>query len=205
MKRWAAVFGLALAALAAMAGGAGARMLGDAQVPYSADRALTVNGRTYQGTLYAMPGYQRHEQTEGGVQEVAILDLGAGSGYFVLPALTSYVEFKFRQAIAELSQPDIAGAPLGREAVDGIATVKHRVAHRAADGTRIEGVVWLDPAGIAMRGEGAVIEPDGRRTPFAWALSHLRVGPQDPALFAAPQGYYRLPIDALPPFLGGRG
>ena len=199
-KRIGALFALCLVALAAPAG---ARVLGDAQVSYTADRILTVAGQTYAGTLYAMPGFQRHEQAEGGIQQVAILDLKTGRGYFVLPALQSYVEFRIQGALAELSAPDITGDELGREPVNGVATTKYRVAHTAADGTRIEGFAWLGGTGIAMRGQGTVIETNGKRTPFSWELSHVRIGRQDPALFAAPDGFYRLPINALPPFLGG--
>ncbi|HUN47764.1 MAG TPA: hypothetical protein VMU85_14635 [Stellaceae bacterium] len=180
-------------------------VLGDARVAYNATCALTVDGQTYQGRLYAKPGFQRHEQMLGGVQEVAILDIGAGRGYFVLPLLKSYVDFPIDRAMRELSAPDIAGPPVGREAVNGVATSKYRVAHRADDGTRIDGFVWLTESGVPMRGNGTVAAPDGKKTPFAWELSQLQIGPQPPALFQPPEGFYRLPASALPSFLGGQG
>jgi hypothetical protein len=79
------------------------------------------------------------------------------------------------------------------------------VLKRAADGTRLEGMIWLSAAGIPMRANGTVIDVNGGRTPFSWEFSHVHLGPQDPAMFSAPQGLYRLPAAALPGFLGGPG
>lgn len=180
-----------------------ARVLGDAGVGYTAERALTVNGQRFDGILYAVPGFQRHEQLVGGMQQAAILDLGAGHGYFIVPAVRSFIDFPIDQALRELSAPDVLGAPAGTERVGGMVTTKYRVNHRGTDGTRIEGMVWLSANGIPMRADGAVIETNGRRTPVSWALSNVRVGPQDPGLFALPDGFYRLPASGLPGFLGG--
>lgn len=182
-----------------------AAVVGDARVAYNARCALTIDGQAYQGMLYATPGFQRHEQTLGGIPEVAILDIGAGRGYFVVPMLKSYVDFPIDQAMRELSAPDVTGDPVGREAVNGVATTKYRLAHRAADGTRIDGFVWLTATGVPMRGDGAVVVSNGKRTPFAWELSQLQIGPQPKTLFQPPDGFYRLPASALPGFLGGQG
>lgn len=182
-----------------------ARVLGDATVAYSAERVLTVNGQSFMGRIYSIPGHQRHEQNVAGFQQVAIFDLVAARGYFILPALMSYVDFRITGALAELSAPDIAGAPAATETVSGITTVKYSVNKRARDGTLIEGAIWLSAAGIPMRADGAVTDSNGTRTAFSWQLSHVHVGRQDPAMFSPPQGLYRLPEAALPGFLGGQG
>jgi len=180
-----------------------ARTLLDAAVGYRADRLLTVGEQHFPGKLIAIPGHQRHEQTIAGLQQVAIFDFGAARGYFIIPAVTAYLDFPIGPALHELSDPHAIGAPDGRAEVDGIATTKYRIARVAPDGTRIEGTVWLTGEGIPMRGDGAVIESNGRRTPVSWELSNLQEGPQDPKLFAPPAGYFRLPATALPGFLGG--
>lgn len=191
--------------LIVLAGPAAAAVLGDARVAYNAHCALTIDGQAYQGMVYATPGFQRHEQTLGGIPEVAILDISAGRGYFVVPMLQSYIDFPIDQAMRELSSPDVTGNPAGREPVNGVATTKYRLAHRAADGTRIDGLVWLTSSGVPMRGNGTVVTPNGKRTPFAWELSQLQIGPQPTSLFQPPSGFYRLPASALPGFLGGQG
>jgi hypothetical protein len=196
---------LAASVLVLVSGAAFARVVGDSGVAYSADRALSVNGQRYDGMLYAMPGFQRHEQTVAGMQQVAIFNLTAGRGYFVVPSVRTYIDFPIDVAVRELSQPDVVGAPLGTERQGGVVTTKYRVDHRAADGTRIEGFVWLAASGIPMRGEGSVIEASGKRTPVSWTLSNVHVAPQDPGLFQAPDGFYRLPAAALPGILGGAG
>jgi len=182
-----------------------ARVLGDTAVAYSADRVLTVNGQHFDGVVYAMPGYQRHEQTTSGVQQAAIFDLGAGRGYYIVPSMRTYIDFPIDLAIHELGMPDILGAPAGAERLGGVATTKYRVDHRASDGTRIMGFVWLTASGIPMRGEGAVMEAGGKRTPVSWILSNVRVAPQDPTLFRPPDSFYCLPAAALPSILGGGG
>ena len=150
------VAALALVAFAFTAEPLSARVLGDATVAYSAERVLTVNGQSFPGRIFSIPGHQRHEQSIGGFQQVAIFDLVEAHGYFILPALMSYVDFRISGPIAELSAPDITGAPAGTETVSGVATAKYKVSKRASDGTLIEGMIWLTGAGIPIRAEGAV-------------------------------------------------
>ena len=182
-----------------------ARLLGDTGVAYSADRSLSINGQRFDGVVYAIPGFQRHEQMMGGVPQVAIFDLGTGRGYYIVPSVRTYIDFPIDLAVRELSSPDVLGAPVGTEQQGGVATTKYRVDHRAPDGTHIVGFVWLASSGIPMRGEGSVIESNGKRTPVNWRLSNVRIAPQDPGLFQPPGGFYRLPAAALPGILGGNG
>ena len=182
-----------------------ARVLGDTGVAYSADRTLSINGQHFDGAVYAMPGFQRHEQNLSGIQQVAIFDLAAGRGYYIVPSVRTYIDFPIDLAVRELGMPDVLGTPAGTERQGSVVTTKYRVSHRGSDGTRIEGFVWLAGSGIPMRGEGAVIETSGKRTPVSWTLSNVRIAPQDPTLFQPPDGFYRLPAAALPGILGGGG
>ncbi len=182
-----------------------ARVLGDTGVAYSADRALSVNGQRFDGVVYAMPGFQRHEQTMGGIPQVAIFNLTTGRGYYIVPSVRTYIDFPIDLAVHELGMPDVLGAPVGTERQGGVVTTKYRVNHRASDGTRIEGFVWLAASGIPMRGEGTVIEASGKHTPVSWTLSNVHIAPQDPTLFQPPDSFYRLPAAALPAILGGGG
>ena len=202
-----AFLGAALVAsvLLLVSGAAFARVLGDTGVAYSADRVLSINGQRFDGVLYAMPGFQRHEQSMTGLQQVAIFNFAAGRGYYIVPSVRTYVDFPIDLAMRELDKPDMLGAPLGTERQGGVVTTKYRVDHRAADGTRIEGFVWLAASGIPMRGEGTVIETSGKRTSVNWTLSNVHIAPQDPGLFQPPDGFYRLPAAALPGILGGAG
>src|SRR5215472_101876 len=182
-----------------------ARALGDSGVAYSADRALRVNGQRLDGVLYATPGFQRHEQIMSGISQVAIFDLAAGRGYYIVPSVRTYIDFPIDIAVRELGMPDVLAAPVGTERQGGVVTTKYRVDHRTSDGAQVVGFVWLAASGIPMRGEGAVIEANGKRTPVTWTLSNVHVAPQDPGLFQPPQGFYRLPAAALPGILGGAG
>jgi hypothetical protein len=182
---------------------AAAQVLGDASVPFSADRSLTVDGRTFQGRVYHMPGRQRHEQMLEGMQQVVLLRADRGEGWLVLPSLHSYVEFRFPQAITELSDPSLRGTPVGQETVSGVRTTKYRVEHTARDGTSVDGWMWTSREGIVMKLDGTVRPRSGKPTPFSMQLSNVRVGPQDAAMFDLPQGFVKLPSNALQPLLGG--
>ena len=194
---------LAAAVLLLVSGTTFARVLGDAGIAYSADRALSVNGQRFDGAVYAMPGFQRHEQIMSGIQQIAIFDLSAGRGYYVVPSVRTYIDFPIDVAVRELAMPDMLAAPAGTEQQGGVVTTKYRVDHRASDGTHVVGFVWLAASGIPMRGEGTVIETSGKRTPVNWRLSNVHIAPQDPGLFQLPGGFYRLPAAALPGILGG--
>jgi hypothetical protein len=207
-SEWAAWLGATVAAAAILLIAASptlARVLGDTGVAYSADRALSVNGQRFDGVVYAMPGFQRHEQITSGIQQVAIFDLGAGHGYYIVPSVRTYIDFPIDVAVRELAMPDMLGAHAGTEQQGGVVTTKYRVDHRASDGTHVVGFVWLAASGIPMRGEGAVIETGGKRTPVNWRLSNVHIAPLDPGLFQPPGGFYRLPAAALPGILGGTG
>ena len=204
IRRWLSA-ALAASVLLLLPTAAFARVLGDTGVAYSADRTLSVNGQHFNGVVYAIPGFQRHEQTMGGIPQIAIFNLEAGRGYYIVPSVRTYIDFPIDLAVRELGMADVLGTPVGTERQGGVATTKYHVNHQASDGTRIEGFVWLTASGIPMRGEGAVLEASGKRTPVSWTLSNVHIAPQDPGLFQPPGGFYRLPAAALPGILGGAG
>ena len=194
---------LLLALIAALPGAAGARMLGDPSVPFSADRSLSVGDRTFTGKLYATPGSQRHEQAVAGVDQVIILHGEDARGWLVLPKLNSYVEFWFAPAAAELSADDLLSTKLGEETIAGLRTTKYRIEHQAHDGTLVDGYVWLTREGIPMRLDGTYTPANGSKpTTVHMELSNVRQGPQNAALFAIPQNMMKLPGGALAPLLG---
>jgi hypothetical protein len=196
-------FVLALAGLPLA--GARATLLGDAAVSYSADSTVTVNGRSYAGTVFHVPGRDRHEQEIQGIAEVVILDGTAMRGWLVLPRLGSYVEFTFPQLMAELNAQTLLRAPLGHETVNGVRTTKYRIDHTAADGLRAQGFAWVSADGVLMRLDGSVNRPGASQaTAIRLELDNLRLGRQERALFELPPGLTRLPGGALAPLLGGR-
>jgi len=180
-------------------------MLGDAAISYRAERTVTVDGRSYTGPVFHAPGHERHEQDLYGMHEVFLLDTEADQGYLLLPSVHTYVAFPFPALMAELDAPDLVRAPVGAETVSGIATTKYRIDHVARDGSRAQGFLWLSRSGVLMQLDVAVTRAHGGK-PMAvrMTLAHLEAEPVDPALFVLPQGYVKLPADALGPLLGGR-
>jgi hypothetical protein len=197
---------LLLIATLALPAAARAQMLGDARVAFSADRTLTIDDRTYNGKLYSRPGFQRHEQDLGGIEQVILLRRDDSHGWLVLPSARSYVEFFFRQATAELSDPSLQKTAVGQETVSGLRATKYRVEHTARDGTAVDGYIWTTDQGILVKAEGEyTTAKGGRPTQVRLLLSNVRVAPQNQALFAPPENFMKLPSSALQPLLGGRG
>lgn len=184
---------------------AGAALLGDATVSYSARSTVTVNGHSYAGTVFHIPGRDRHEQEIEGIAEVVILDGTAMRGWLVLPRLSSYVEFGFPQLMAELSTQTLLRSPVGQETINGVRTTKYRIDHTAGDGMHAKGFAWVSADGVLMRLAGNVTRPGANRaTAIELELDNVRLGRQDRALFEVPPGLTRLPSAALAPLLGGR-
>jgi hypothetical protein len=193
---------IAFLAFVLAAPAAHAAMLGDASVPFRAERTVTVDGRSYSGLIFHEPGHQRHEQDLLGMHEVFLLDTKAAQGVLILPAVKTYLEFPFPPLMAELDSPDLLRAPVGEEAVSGIRTTKYRIDHHAKDGSRAEGFLWASRTGVMMRLDVTVTRASGRKMAIAMELSHVELGPVDPGLFVVPVGFSRLPADALGPLLG---
>lgn len=203
MRRWMVLLSLLLAAASPAA--ARAALLGDAAIAYSAERTVTVNGRSYSGMVFHMPGRDRHEQEIQGIAEVIILDAAAKRGFLMLPMLRTYVPFAFPELMAELDDPGLRRSPVGHETVNGVRTTKYRIDHTAADGSRARGYAWVSAQGVLMRIDGTVARPGGNKpTAIRMELANLAVGPQDPALFQLPQGLIKLPAGALQSLLGGK-
>ena len=194
---------LAAAFLITLAAPAGAAMIGDASVPFRAERSVTVDGRSYSGTLFHTPGHQRHDQDMFGMHEEFLLDTASAEGDLVLPALKTYVEFPFPPMMADLAAPDLLGAPVGSETIANIRTTKYRIDHRAPDGSHATGFLWQSRDGILMKLDVSIARAHGGKPlAIAMALSHVEIGPQDLALFALPANFAKLPAEAIAPLLG---
>jgi hypothetical protein len=203
MRRWIIV--LSLLVLAAAPARARVALLGDAAVAYSAERTVTINGRTYTGTVFHIPGRDRDEQEIQGIAEVIILDAAEKQGFLFLPMLKTYVTFAFPPLMAELGDPTLRRSPVGQEMVNGVRTTRYRIDHVAADGSRARGFLWVSARGVLMRLDGTVTRPHGGRPmQLRMELANLAIGPQDPALFQLPPGLVELPSGMLQALLSGK-
>ena len=78
--------------------------LGDARVGFSAERLLVVDGRSYVGRMWHMPGEQRHEQQLPAINPVFILRAGSALADVVLPQLHAVVELALPKEFALLGR-----------------------------------------------------------------------------------------------------
>ncbi len=184
------------------AGPAAAEILGDARVPFTADRALTVDGNSIPGKIFHTPGLQRHEVMLLGMRQTVILDARTASGWFILPFLKSYVPFTFAPAAREMDVAKLRKTRVREETVNGVPTTQYKIAERGKDGTEVSGFAWISAEGIVMRLDGTAVTPHSNKpTDFRMELSNVQRGPQDPGLFVLPDGLNKLPFEALQGFV----
>src|SRR5438874_6712989 len=69
-----------IAVSALIAAPASAETLGDARVGFSAERVLVIDGQSYVGRMWHMPGEQRHEQDLPALKPIFILHAGSAIG-----------------------------------------------------------------------------------------------------------------------------
>ena len=182
-------------------GAARAATLGDAQIGFSADRTLVIDGKSYQGKIWAMPGRERHEQAISGFRPIFLLRADNPLGEIVLPQLKTIVQFKLPAELRVLDMPALKKHPVGHESVNGIATTKYAIDETVPEG-HATGALWLSRDGIPMRLAGSFTRQSGKVSTVRWERSHVRIGPQPASLFEAPQGLSKLPPEAIAPLLG---
>ena len=195
-KRLCAALFLLLAPSAAMPA-----TLGDVKVGFSAERLLVIDGRSYNGKIWAMPGKERHEQTIQAFRPVFILRADNPLGQAVLPQLHTIVQFAIPPELRILDIQKLKKRPVGQETVNGIATIKYAIDETVPEG-HATGTLWLSNDGIPMRLAGSFTAAKGKVSTVRWELSRVKLGPQPPSLFETPQGYSKLPAEAVAPLLG---
>jgi hypothetical protein len=202
MSRYARLVALLIAATL---GGlpAAAATLGNARVGFTAERVLVLNGRSYIGRMWNMPGKQRFDQTINAFKPVFILRADRAAAEVLLPQLHTEVQFPFPPELAVLRSPHLLRRPEGRDIVNGIATTRYAIDESVPQGHAV-GTLWLSRDGIPMKLDGKFIANHGKPATIHWELRHVRIGPQPAALFEVPPGYSKLPPEAVAPLLGLR-
>jgi len=183
--------------------GAMAATLADSKVGYSADRLLVIDGKSYHGKIWAMPGKERHEQAIQAFHPVFLLRTDSQLGEAVLPQLHTMVEFAIPAELRLLAAPELKKHPIGQETIGGISTTKYEIDETVPEG-HAAGTLWLSKEGIPMRLAGTFAAAKGKVSTVRWELSHVKLGPQPADLFEPPHGYSKLPVEAVAPLLGLR-
>ncbi|HEX2151939.1 MAG TPA: hypothetical protein VHG31_08080 [Stellaceae bacterium] len=173
----------------------------DAQTGFSAERTLVIDGRTYRGKVWAMPGKERHEQAIYGLRPVFLLRADSPLGEIVLTSMKTIVQFDIPAELQMLDLAELKERPIGRETVNGIATTKYALDKSIPQG-RAEGTLWLSRDGIPMRLAGTFTNAKGKVSTVRWELSGVKTGSQPAALFESPAGMSKLPPEAIAPLLG---
>ncbi len=184
-----------------LAPAAHAATLGDTKVGFSADRTLVIDGHSYQGKIWAMPGKERHEQAIQGFDPVFLLRADNPIAEIVLAKLKTIVQFAIPSELRLLGSPELKKRPIGQETVNGVATTKYAIDETVPEG-HAKGTLWLSAEGIPMQLAGTFTAQKGKISTVRWELTHVRIGPQPASLFEPPPGLSKLPPEAVAPLLG---
>jgi len=198
-----ALIAVPLAVLPPVTAPASGETLGDARVGFSAERVLVINGQSYVGKMWHMPGEQRHDQNLPAIKPIFILRADSAIGDIILPQLHTVVEFALPKELSILGAPGLLRKPVGEETINGIATTKDAVDEETPRGRAI-GTLWLSAEGIPMRCDAQFRADKGKVSVIRWELHHVKIGQQDAALFEIPRGYAKLPPEAAAPLFGMR-
>jgi hypothetical protein len=166
----------------------GDSLIGDASVPYSADRTVVWKGKSYTGKLFSVPGKQRHEQTINGVHLVAILRADQQTAYLILPDFRLYTAMSFPKAVTEYGGVRRLGKPTGTRTIGGQSANIFPIHTHGSDGSILDGTIWLTDDNMPMRIQGSYAEPGGTPHDLTLELSNVVKRPPDPALFELPHG-----------------
>jgi len=184
-----------------LAPAAPAATLGDAQVGFSADRTLVIDGHTYLGKIWAMPGKERHEQAIQGFDPVFLLRTDNPLAEIVLAKLKTVVQFAIPSELRVLGSSELKKHPIGQDTVNGVATTKYAIDQSVPEG-QAKGTLWLSRDGIPMKLAGTFTGHKGKISTVRWEWSHVQIGPQPASLFEPPPGLSKLPPEAVAPLLG---
>jgi hypothetical protein len=190
-----------LLCLALLPAAAHAASLVEPQIGFSAERTLVVDGHTYQGKIWAMPGKERHEQTIQGLRPIFLLRADRPLAEIVVASIKTIVQLEMPPQLRLLDRGRLKQRPVGRDTVNGIATTRYAIDEVVPEG-HAKGMLWFSRDDIPMRADGTFIDPKGKVTTVRWELSKVKIGPQPADLFEAPQGYSKLPPEAVAPLLG---
>ncbi|MEA2755703.1 MAG: hypothetical protein QOJ54_1992 [Aliidongia sp.] len=177
--------------------GNAAALVGDTQVPFSAARSVVTGGKTYDGRVYAAPGKQRHEQVVNGLPLVAILRADRQVAWLLVPGLHVYAEFAFPKAVTDYDGVGALGPPLGTDIVAGLKSARYRVEREGADGSAVDGWVWMTHDGIITKLDGVYTSTKNKPVKATFELSDVKLGPQDTALFEISKDVKKLPIETV--------
>lgn len=180
-----------------------AETLGNARVGFSAERVLTIDGKSYVGKMWHMPGEQRHEQDLPALKAIFILHHDSTIGDVILPKLHTVVEFALPRELSVLDDAGLLRTPVARDTIDGVETIKYAIDQETPQGHGT-GWLWLSDDGIPMKCEATFTGKKGKASSIRWELRHVKTGHQDTALFGIPKGYAKLSAEAAAPLLGMR-
>ena len=158
---------------------------------YSADQVIETSQGNIVSRVYHDGGKQRTEMQLQGMQQISIVRPDQQRILMVVPQMGMAMELPFNNELTarnpEYRIRDYPTEVVGQETMQGEQVTKYRVTDPNGD----VGYAWVTEDGIFLRMEGGDAQEQ-----VVIQRSNLQRGPQDPAIFEAPEG---MPVTKMDP------
>ncbi len=161
--------------------------------PYSAESRITADGETMTARIHSDGLRERREVRGGELAHIMLIDHGAKRATMLVAEQKVAMEVDMDATGGPMTETKWETREIAREQLGGRSVTRHHIDGRGADGARVTGEVWLTDEKIPVKSALDVTE-DGQTVRVVQELTDLRIGPVDPALFAVPPGYQRMPM-----------
>jgi hypothetical protein len=151
--------------------------------------------------VYRAKARTRVEIASKGERLVQIIDYAADKTHFLMPDSKTYTTEEgvtgTDDPTAPLTHELLKVEEAGAEDVEGHATRRYIMSLPGPSGIEFEATAWTTKENIVVKMTGRSLE-NGRWEPFSQVMRNLKVGPQNPGLFAIPADYKPAPKDERP-------
>jgi hypothetical protein len=173
-------------------------------VEYSADLSLSVSGGggsvtpgPMTGKVYDGKTAERRELVMEGHRSVIIMKKGSPTVLVLMPEQQMYMEQTpppDADPERAMKEGQVTIKKVGSEKVNGQNAVKYKLEAADKTGKVFDGHVWLTKENIPVRMDGTT----GKGGRLRMDYTNIKIGPQNPALFAVPAGYTKMGTPKMP-------
>lgn len=158
---------------------------------YSADRVMTMDGKSMTSKVYSASEKERMEMKDAG-GAASIIRMDKKLIWTLMPSEKMYIEHKFseqkgKRAKGDYKDCDSRHTEKGKEEVNGFMARKMEVEVSCQGEDKHTGTIWLTNENIPIRME--MSSASSKKETIQIELKNLKIGKQDPALFEIPAGY----------------
>lgn len=158
---------------------------------YSGVRQVVMAEGSFTQTVHHSHGKERSEMQMEGMSMISIIRPDKKLAWQLMPMQKMYMEMDFASAnkMSGKAPDDVTIEKIGSDMLDGMSTTKYKILMKDKSAG---GFIWLSPENIPVKMD--FLSKEGKdKNRITMTLKHLKVEPQEAALFELPAGYQPMP------------